>query len=565
MIMIKKIRSAIIFGISIVMLCCLLSPVVNAQTFNAGLVIDDSTFDNTSTMSISQINDWLNSVFGSSSCISTDHGFTAPDPTGYSPTSGFTYGQNVTGGQVIYDAAQAYSINPQVLMVTLEKEQSLISGATGCSTLQYADAMGYGCLDGGSSYNYSGIDLYSINGTEVTSVTGACANSQLKVGFSQQVIHAAWLLKFGEQRSIGNIQWDVQLSNYPEQGDSWNNSDDPQSCYSGPMTQGTFQICPNQSSTYYDGYTTIDNTSIYMQSGATASLYYYTPHLNGNQNFWDIFNNWFGSSVSGDSISTLNFVRLNYYTGNLQIVGYSSINNYNYSNTNTTIPYQDSSSVIPVFRPNGDLSIIDLDNSSGKVLVTTFSAASDYQQLSSVIYVPYPAVPNDGQVIPVFRPNGDLSFVRLNYYTGNAQVVTYSFSSYFQLISSNIVTSYPSVPTNGTVIPVFQPNENLSFINLDYYSGNAQVVTYDFHNYYQKIISNIITPYPAVAAGSPVTAVIQPNGDISFINLDYYSGNAQVVNYSVAYNYQIYTGNYLTGYPSVSDYQYVKPIISTGF
>ncbi|MHB1864850.1 MAG: hypothetical protein ACYCPS_01635 [Candidatus Saccharimonadales bacterium] len=563
--MIKKIILFTLYISGFVLILSLTNSIVNAQSFNPNLIIDDATFNNTSSMTSTQINDWLNSVFGSGSCISTDHGFSAPDPTGYNPTSGFTYGNDVSAGQVIYDAAQAYSVNPQVLLVTLEKEQSLVSGSNGCSTLQYAGATGYGCPDGGTTYNYSGVDLYSINGSEVTSVNGTCVGSNLEVGFSQQIIHAAWLLKFGEQRSEGNINWDVQLTNFPEAGDSWNNSDDPQSCYSGPMTQGTFQICPNQPSTFYDGYTTIDGTSLYMGSGATASLYYYTPHLNGNNNFWNIFNSWFGSSVTGDPVSTLNFVRLNYYSGNMQVVGYSSVGDYSYTNTNTTIPYPNNTSDIPIFRPNGDLSIINLDDSSGNVQVTTFSAASDYQQLSSVINVPYPAVPNNGAVIPLFRPNGDLSFVRLNYFTGNAQIVTYSFDSYFQLISSNIVTAYPAVPTNGTVIPMFQPNENLSFVNLNYYTGNSQIVTYDFHSYYQEIVSNIVTPYPSVGIGSPVTAMLQPNGDLSFVNENYYSGNSQIVTYGVADNYETITGNYLTGYPSVSDFINVKPVISTGF
>ena len=131
----------------------------------------------------------------------------------------------------------------------------------------------------------------------VSSVSGTCVNSSSKAGFSQQVIHAAWLLKFGEQRSEGNIGWDVQLTNSPENGDIWNNSDDPQSCYGGPMTQGTFQVCPGGPSTYYDGLTSIDGTSVQMDDGATAALYWYTPHFAGNENFFSIFTNWFGSAV----------------------------------------------------------------------------------------------------------------------------------------------------------------------------------------------------------------------------------------------------------------------------
>lgn len=258
-----------------------------ADTFTPNNLIYDGVFDDTGTMNAAQIDNWLNSSFGSTSCISTAHGFSAPDPTGYNPTNGFIFGGNVSAGQVIYDAAQAYGINPQVLLTTLQKEQSLVSGNAGCSTLRYAGAMGYGCPDGGTTYSYSGVNLYSINGVAVTSVSGTCVNTSLKVGFSQQVIRAAWLLKFGEQRSEGNVSWAVIKGN-------WNNSDDPQSCYSGPMTQGTFARCPSGGSAYYDGYTTIDGTSVHMDDGATAALYWYTPHFTGNQNFDTIFTTWFG-------------------------------------------------------------------------------------------------------------------------------------------------------------------------------------------------------------------------------------------------------------------------------
>ncbi|MGH7142170.1 MAG: hypothetical protein ACREF5_01705 [Candidatus Saccharimonadales bacterium] len=271
---------------------CCLSLVSNAtaDSFNPDNIIDDGVFNNTNTMNATQIDSWLNSNFGSTSCISTDAGFSAPDPTGYNPTDGFLYGSNVSAGQVIYDASQAYGINPEVLLTTLQKEQSLVDGSSGCSTLRYAAATGYGCPDGGTEYNYSGIELYSINGVAVTSVSGTCVNKSLEVGFSQQVIHAAWLLEFGDQRSEGNISWAVIQGN-------WNNSDDPQTCYSGPMTQGTWQICPGGGSTYYDGYTTIDGSSVQMDDGATAALYWYTPHFAGNENFYNIFTSWFGSTI----------------------------------------------------------------------------------------------------------------------------------------------------------------------------------------------------------------------------------------------------------------------------
>lgn len=278
------------------------SPIADAFTFNQGDIMDDAIFNNTSSMDSADIDGFLN-TFGSS-CISTNHGFSAPDPTGYSPESGFTYGGNVSAGTVIADAANAYQLNPEVLLATLQKEQSLVTGSSGCSVSAYAGAMGYGCPDGGSGYSYSGVDIGTINGSEMSSISNTCVNSSSKVGFSQQVIHAAWLLKFGEEKSEGNTDWAVING-------SWDNCDDNgtcpsawnipagDACYSGPMVQGTYATCPGGSTTYYDGYTTIDGTSVLISDGATAALYWYTPHFSGNENFFSIFTGWFGTTTTG--------------------------------------------------------------------------------------------------------------------------------------------------------------------------------------------------------------------------------------------------------------------------
>lgn len=336
---------------------------VFADTFSPNLIINDAVFDNTNSMNAFQIDDWINKNFGSTSCISTSHGFSASDPAGYNPTNGFLYGKAVSAGHVIFDAAQAYDLNPEVLLVTLQKEQSLVSGSAGCGVLSYAGAAGYGCPDGGTSYNYSGVNLYATgtvfdsnynvtqDGNPVTSVTGTCVNTASKVGFSQQVIHAAWLLKYGEQRSEGNVNWAIIRG-------SWDNSDDPQSCYSGPMTQGTWQRCPSGPSATYDGYTTIDGTAVHMDDGATAVLYWYTPHFSGNQHFFNIFVSWFGSPVGCPSIDSTQAYRLhNFTTGDYLYTQNASevcqaLKYYGYSLESTAFqPLQSTdANSVPVYR-----------------------------------------------------------------------------------------------------------------------------------------------------------------------------------------------------------------------
>lgn len=274
---------------------------LQASAFTANNLMDDRVFDNANAMSATQIDVWLNTNFPVS-CISQNNGFSAADVTGYNKTQGYLYGTAVSAGQVIYNAAQAYGINPQVLLTTLQKEQGLVSGTAGCGTLAYVGAMGYGCPDGGTIHSYPTegtppTALYYLWGSPVTSVSGTCVNTASKVGFSEQVIHAAWLLAFNRQRSEGNTNWAIIKG-------SWDNSDDPPSCYLYSMTQG-YRARSNSPTgcggtqdnvaIYYDGLYTIDSTSVHFDTGATASLYVYTPHFGGNQNFDNIFIGWFGS------------------------------------------------------------------------------------------------------------------------------------------------------------------------------------------------------------------------------------------------------------------------------
>ncbi len=241
--------------------------------FNRNLIMDDAVFNDSGSMSAASINNWLNVNFPSS-CISTNNGFSSPDPIGYNPSQGYLYGGNVSGGQVIYDAARAYDINPQVLIATLQKESSVVSGDASYHCQYINTAMGYGCPDSGS-----------------------CPTDPATMsGFSKQVIHAAWLFKFGQQRSEGNTGFNVQKP-------GWDNSDDPGTCYGGPMTQGTLSRGCGQPAAYYDGYTTIDGTSVHMDTGPTAAFYWYTPHFSGNQNFYNIFTAWFGGTVTASYYS----------------------------------------------------------------------------------------------------------------------------------------------------------------------------------------------------------------------------------------------------------------------
>jgi hypothetical protein len=264
----KKLHVLLRLSMSSVLVLAFCLRALPAQAdYNHNIIMTDNIFNSASSMNASQIDAFLNGF--PNSCLSTNNGFSSPDPNGYSPSAGYTYGGNVSGGKVIYDAAQAYGINPQVILATLEKESSVVTGNASYHCQYINTAMGYDCPDSGNCPQ----------------------NPATESGFSKQVIHAAWMLRFHEQRSEGNVGWQ-------QTSPGWDNSDDPQSCYSGRMTQGTFQLCPGGPSTYFDGYTTIDGVATHMDSGATAALYDYTPHFSGNQNFTTIFQGWFGNTVS---------------------------------------------------------------------------------------------------------------------------------------------------------------------------------------------------------------------------------------------------------------------------
>lgn len=156
---------------------------------------------------------------------------------------------NKLASQIIYEAAADYGLNPQVILATLQKEQSLVTNPSPAGwNIDWA--MGYGCPDGGSCSSYP--------------------------GFSMQVDWGSWQLR-----------WNMDRAN-------------------DPATR--YKVAP-----YYTGNTiNIDGFSTYLGTGATASLYRYTPHFHGNQNFRLIFTQWFGDiDYTGGITSVYRFWNIN--------------------------------------------------------------------------------------------------------------------------------------------------------------------------------------------------------------------------------------------------------------
>ncbi len=239
-----------------------------SATFNPNYLMSDAVFDNTGTMTTAQIQTFLNQY--PNSCLRS---YTDRLPLDYS-----NYGSNVSAATIISTAASMYDINPQVLLVTLEKEQSLVTGGAGCPTWRYWSAMGYACPDGGARYNYPSLGI-----------TGTCVSAERHAGFSAQVNHGAWQLQFNRQRAIGNLNWrdNQNVTNY------------------GFYTKGTYRDSASAPLVYHDGKgTLLGGDVVTMTNGVTATLYTYTPHLSANQAFVTLFTNWFGSTTGSSSSSS---------------------------------------------------------------------------------------------------------------------------------------------------------------------------------------------------------------------------------------------------------------------
>jgi hypothetical protein len=228
--------------------------------FQPGNIISDATFSNSGSMSESQIQSFLQSKVPTCQsgyvCLK-DWYDTSRTTSADAMCGAYSGGVRERASTIIYKVAQACGINPQVLLVMLQKEQGLVQH-TWPSDWRYTIAMGQGCPD-----------------------TAACDTRYY--GFFNQVYGGAWQLK-----RYGNPAGTSQYFTWYAPGKTWNVRYHPnESCGSAP---------------------------VYIQNQATANLYYYTPYqpnaaairagygegdgcsAYGNRNFYQYFTDWFGST-----------------------------------------------------------------------------------------------------------------------------------------------------------------------------------------------------------------------------------------------------------------------------
>ncbi len=263
---------------------------VSGSDWRAGRIIDDGLFYDNASMSLADIQNFLNARVPTCDTQGTqsaaDMGAPGMTHAQYAASRGWpgppyiclkdyyqvprsdvvvnNYSGSIPAGswsaaRIIKNAADTYGISPKALLVTLQKESPgpLLSDTWPLQS-QYRNAMGYGCPD-----------------------TAPCDPAY--EGFYNQITNAARQFKLYK--------------------------DNPAS----------YRYKPNQNnSIYYNPNTGCGASTVYVNTFATAGLYNYTPYqpnqaaLNnlygtgdgcsayGNRNFWRIWNDWFGSPIAPD-------------------------------------------------------------------------------------------------------------------------------------------------------------------------------------------------------------------------------------------------------------------------
>ncbi len=232
------------------------SAAVGSQ-FNPGMIISDAVFYNSSTMTVAQIQSFLNARVPTCRagyvCLKNYRQTTTSQPARSEGCAAYAGVANESAAQIIYKVGRACGINPRSLIVLLEKEQGLVTD-TWPSARQYRSATGYGCPD-----------------------TAACDTAYY--GFFNQVYQASWQFKKYRARPAGRA-------------------------YQAGRTN-TILWHPNAA---------CGSSQVYIQNQATAGLYLYTPYRPnaaalanlygtgdgcssyGNRNFWRMFTDWFGTT-----------------------------------------------------------------------------------------------------------------------------------------------------------------------------------------------------------------------------------------------------------------------------
>ena len=123
---------------------------LTGSQFQAGNIISDAVFYNSSTMNVNGVQSFLNAQYSGCNaghtCLRDYATGTISHPAESGLCSAYTGKSSETSAAIIANVANACGINPQVLLVMLQKESGLVT-ATSPTSQTYASAMGFGCPD----------------------------------------------------------------------------------------------------------------------------------------------------------------------------------------------------------------------------------------------------------------------------------------------------------------------------------------------------------------------------------------------------------------------------------
>ncbi len=227
--------------------------------FRPGNIISDAVFYDTGTMGPAQIQAFLDRQLASCAsghtCLKSYRESTTTRPAD-AYCRGYQGQANESSADIIYKTAQSCGVNPQVILVMLQKEQGLVTKSNPTATT-YQKAMGMGCPD-----------------------TAACDSKYY--GFANQVYSGIRQLRV----------YEVNAGSYRHRA----------------RTTVNVLFHPNSA---------CGSSPVYLENQATAGLYNYTPYQPnaaslaagrgtgdgcssyGNRNFYTYFTDWFGSTQGG--------------------------------------------------------------------------------------------------------------------------------------------------------------------------------------------------------------------------------------------------------------------------
>ncbi|WP_129338193.1 hypothetical protein [Cellulomonas endophytica] len=236
----------------------------DARDFDPGSIISDSVFYDPGTMSAGQIQTFLDArgsscVDGERPCLKRYTEDTPSRPAEAGLCAGYAGAAGESAATIVARVADSCGVNPRVLLVLLEKEQSLVT-RTRPTLYAYQRATGFGCPD-----------------------TAPCDAEYF--GFSNQVYRAARQYKV----------------------------------YASRPTRYAYQAGRTNTIGYHPN-AVCGSAQVTIRNQATAGLYIYTPYVPnaaamanlygsgdscsayGNRNFWRIFTDWFGSTQAGSHL-----------------------------------------------------------------------------------------------------------------------------------------------------------------------------------------------------------------------------------------------------------------------